>query len=130
MGSEALVGGAGGVLDMVALADRKGVDLIQISDHLGFSKAAHSARRVSHAFPFPLDQTWYEPIAFLSAAAAVTKRLRLSTYVMVASLRPPLLLAKQLATLDVISEGRVVIGLGVGWQEEEFRAAGMPFEGR
>jgi probable F420-dependent oxidoreductase len=131
MGTESLFGGdVGGVLDMVALADRKGIDLISISDHLGFSKQAHATRRETHKFPFVLEQPWYEPISFLSAAAALTKRVRLSTFVLIAPLRPALLLAKQLATLDVISKGRVTIALGVGWQEPEFKAGGMAFEGR
>jgi probable F420-dependent oxidoreductase len=123
-GSDGLVGGVKGMLDAVVLADRKGVDLIQVN------KAAHERRRETNAFPFVLEQDWYEPIAFLSAAAALTRRVRLSTFVLIATLRPTLLLAKQLATLDVISDGRVTIALGVGWQEEEFRASGMAFEGR
>ncbi|HEY3694024.1 TIGR03619 family F420-dependent LLM class oxidoreductase [Phenylobacterium sp.] len=131
MGVEALCGGdVEGMLQVVTEADRKGVDLISISDHLGFQKSAHATRGKTHNFPFVLEQPWYEPISFLSAAAMVTKRVRLSTFVLIAPLRPTLLLAKQLATLDVISKGRVTIALGVGWQAEEFRAAGMPFEGR
>jgi probable F420-dependent oxidoreductase len=118
------------MLEFVSQADRKGVDLVFISDHLGFNRVAHEVRRKTRSFPFPLEQPWYEPIAFLSAVAAVTSRIRLSTSVIVAPLRPALLLAKQLATLDVISGGRVTAGLGVGWQELEFRAAGVPFEGR
>jgi probable F420-dependent oxidoreductase len=131
MASEALYGGdVGKVLEMIALADAKGVDYVSISDHLGFNKSAHAERRVTRKFPFVLEQPWFEPISFLSAVAATTQRVRLSTFVLIASLRPTLLLAKQLATLDVISKGRVSIGLGVGWQEPEFRAAGMAFEGR
>jgi probable F420-dependent oxidoreductase len=131
MASEALFDGdVSKVLEMVALADRKGADFVTISDHLGFSRSAHALRRQTNKFPFVLEQPWYEPISFLSAAAALTKRVRLSTFVLIAALRPTLLLAKQLATLDVISKGRVTIGLGVGWQEDEFRAAGMPFDGR
>lgn len=131
MGAEALFNGEiSGVLETVVLADRKGVDLVSLGDHLGFSKSSHASRLETHKFPFALEQPWYEPITFLSAAAALTKRIRLGTFVLIAPLRPTLLLAKQLATLDVISNGRVTISLGVGWQEPEFRAAGMPFEGR
>jgi probable F420-dependent oxidoreductase len=131
MASQALFDGdVGKVLDMIALADRKGIDLVSISDHLGFNRQAHATRRVTNNFPFVLEQPWYEPISFLSAVAGRTQRVRLSTFVLIATLRPTLLLAKQLATLDTISKGRVTIGLGVGWQAEEFRAAGMAFEGR
>jgi probable F420-dependent oxidoreductase len=131
MGAERMFGGdVGGVLDFVVQADQRGVDLISTSDHLGFNRKAHADREVSHSFPFVLEQPWYEPMSFLSAVAAVTKRVRLSTFVLIAPLRPALLLAKQLATLDQISKGRVVIGLGVGWQVEEFVASDMSFEGR
>ncbi|HLG86827.1 MAG TPA: TIGR03619 family F420-dependent LLM class oxidoreductase [Alphaproteobacteria bacterium] len=131
MGIEGLYGGdLGAVLQMVSRADAKGIDLISTCDHLGFDGAAHAERLRTHGFPYPIEQPWYEPIAFLSAVAAVTKRARLSTFVLVATLRPALLLAKQLATLDAISGGRVTIGLGVGWQKQEYEAAGMEFEGR
>jgi probable F420-dependent oxidoreductase len=118
------------VLEFIVAADQRGVDIVTLGDHLGFQRAAHQARRETHAFPFTLDEAWLEPITFLSAAAALTQNIRLSTFVLIAPLRSALLLAKQLATLDNISNGRVTIGLGVGWQEEEFAAGGMPFEGR
>lgn len=118
------------VLDIVVAADRMGVDYVTLGDHLGFNAAAHRVRRETHRFPFTLDEPWPEPITFLAAVAARTERIRLSTFVLIANLRPALLLAKQLATLDTISNGRVMMGLGVGWQEEEFAAAGMAFDGR
>ncbi|MCB2047120.1 MAG: TIGR03619 family F420-dependent LLM class oxidoreductase [Novosphingobium sp.] len=131
LGLQSLVGGTvKDVLDVVVEADRKGVDYVTLGDHLGFQRSAHETRRQTHAFPFVLEEPWPEPITFLSAAAALTERIRLSTFVLIAPLRPTLLLAKQLATLDNISNGRVTMGLGVGWQEEEFAAAGMTFEGR
>lgn len=131
LGLQSLVGGTiRDVIDVVVEADRKGIDIVTLGDHLGFNRSAHEVRRRTHAFPFVLEEPWPEPIAFLSAVAAVTERIRLSTFVLIAPLRPTLLLAKQLATLDNISNGRVTMGLGVGWQEEEFAADGMPFEGR
>ena len=131
MGIEGLYGGdLGAVLQMVSRADAKGIDVISTCDHLGFDGDAHAERLRTHGFPYQIEQPWYEPIAFLSAVAAVTERARLSTFVLVATLRPALLLAKQLATLDAISGGRVTIGLGVGWQKQEYEAAGMEFEGR
>ena len=131
LGLQGVIGGTvRDVLDVVVAADRKGVDYVTLGDHLGFQRSAHQTRRETHAFPFPLEEPWPEPIAFLSAVAALTSRIRLSTFVLIVPLRPTLLLAKQLATLDNISNGRVTMGLGVGWQEEEFAADGMVFEGR
>ena len=71
----------------------------------------------------------YDPIVALGALARVTRRPRLGTLVLCAPLRPATVLAKALATLDVLSGGRLVIGLGAGWYEQEFTAAGVPFEG-
>lgn len=119
-----------GLLDLAAEADRRGVDLITTSDHLGFSREAHTERVRGNGFPFELEHPWLEPMSLLSAVAAVTERVDLGVYVLVAPLRPALLLAKQIATLDVLSRGRTRIGVGVGWQEAEYAAAGIPFERR
>lgn len=131
MAGEKLFGGdLSKLLDVVELADKKGVDFVTISDHLGFTGASHAERVEVRKFPYVRDQPWLEPISFLSAAAARTSRIRLSTFILIAPLRPMLLLAKQLATLDVLSKGRVTIALGAGWQEVEFDVAQMPFKGR
>lgn len=71
-----------------------------------------------------------EALMALVAAAAVTQRVRLMTTVLVAPLRDPVLLAKQVATLDVLSGGRVVLGLGVGARADDYSATGQPFRGR
>lgn len=127
-GLEKLDGGQfSGILEAARLADELGVDAVGLPDHLALSEQAHRER---DGFPWPIELSWWEPMTALAAVAAATTNVRLSTNVLIAPLRPALLLAKQLATLDAISGGRVEVALGVGWQVEEFAAAQMPFEGR
>jgi probable F420-dependent oxidoreductase len=70
--------------------------------------------------------TWLEPVALLSALAGVTERIRLGTMVLVLPLRNPVYFAKEWATLDVLSGGRSILGVGVGWAEEEFHLMAVP----
>ena len=76
------------------------------------------------------DGHWLEPITTLGVLAGITSRVRLGTNILEAALRRPVVLAKELATLDVLSGGRVDLGVGVGWQREEYEAAGLSFERR
>ena len=69
---------------------------------------------------------YFEQLTLLTYLAGVTKRIRLVPSVMIVPYRPPLLAAKVLATLDVLSEGRLTLGVGVGWMEEEFSALDAP----
>ncbi len=71
-----------------------------------------------------------EPIAALAAAAAVTQRVRLAALVVIGPLRNPALLAKQAATLDVLSGGRLTLGVGAGPRRDDYEAAGVPWTGR
>lgn len=117
----------GAILDVARRADDLGLDQVSVAEHVAMSASGHAGRA---GFPHPVDYEWYEPFAVLSAVAAVTRRIRLTSGVVIAPLRPAILLAKQLATLDVISKGRVEIGLGTGWLKDEFDASNIPFEGR
>jgi probable F420-dependent oxidoreductase len=74
--------------------------------------------------PFP------DPLIWLAYVAHATSTLRLGTAILIVPQRNPLILAKELATLDHLSGGRVILGAGVGWLKEEFEALGVPFEGR
>src|SRR5688572_20701958 len=116
------------LVESICIADQVGIDQVSMTDHVVMGE--RTDRYPYGNFPSPLTYPWYEPIATLSAIAARTDRIRLSTGVLISPLRPAVLLAKQLATLDVISEGRVEIGIGTGWQEEEYIASGIPFAGR
>jgi probable F420-dependent oxidoreductase len=71
-----------------------------------------------------------DPLLPLAYAAAVTSKLKLATGVMILPQRHPAYVAKQVATLDVLSEGRMILGIGIGWLKEEFEALGIPFEER
>jgi probable F420-dependent oxidoreductase len=71
-----------------------------------------------------------DPLVALGYVAAVTTRIRLATGIIILPQRHPLYVAKEVATLDVLSHGRVILGIGVGWLAEEFQALGIPFEER
>ena len=81
-------------------------------------------------YPVPPEMPFLEPVATMLYVAAVTERIRLGSSVLVITQRQPVLLAKQLATLDVLSGGRLIFGAGAGWMEEEFEALNTPFEKR
>jgi probable F420-dependent oxidoreductase len=105
-----------------------GVDRVVVVDHvvMGRNTDAYAWGR----FPVPPEEPWLEPLTVLTAMATVTSRLRLSTGILIAPLRPAALLAKQVATLDVVSRGRMDLGVGVGWQKEEYDAQGLDFARR
>lgn len=106
------------ILEMATTAESIGFDAIWISDHVGFGDP---------------DGDWsgaWESWTLLSALASVTTQVRLGTYVSAAPFRNPALFAKMAETLDEVSGGRVILGLGAGWNEPEFNAFGFPFERR
>jgi len=80
--------------------------------------------------PYPPSAIFYDPVLTLTWAAAYTRRVRLGTTVLVLPMRHPLPLAKELATLQGLSQGRLILGAGVGWMEPEFAALGVPFRER
>jgi probable F420-dependent oxidoreductase len=116
------------LLDLARAADDAGIGQLALPDHLAIG--GRLDRYPYGRFPLPADEPWLEPMTALAAIAGATRRIRLATSVLIAPLRPALLLAKTAATLDVLSEGRLDLGLGIGWQREEFEAAGVPFRGR
>jgi len=78
----------------------------------------------------PADADWLDPLLGLSYVAAVTSRIGLATGVLLLPEHNPVLAAKQAATLDVLSGGRLTLGVGIGWSAEEFAALGVPFARR
>jgi probable F420-dependent oxidoreductase len=116
------------VADMVALADRKGIDQISVGDHVVMGR--HLQNYPYGKFPGRTDYPWLEPLTQLATYASVTKSIKLATGIIISPLRPAVLLAKQIATLDVLSRGRAEIGMGVGWQKEEYQACGVSWMDR
>lgn len=123
-----LTGGPGELLDLVSAADDLGVGHVVHTDHVVMGE--RTDRYPYGRFPVPPEHPWPEPLTVLAAMAARTSRIRLGTAVLIGPLRPATLLAKTAATLDVLSAGRLDLGLGAGWQREEFEAAGVPFAER
>lgn len=79
---------------------------------------------------FPPTNRFLNPVVALTYVAAFTRTIRLGTGVLLLPQHQPLVLAKELASLDVLSGGRLIVGIGVGWSEEEYRALGVPYHER
>lgn len=115
-------------VEAARIADQAGVDLIEMPDHVVMG--TRTDRYPYGTFPTRVDEPWLEPMTMLAAMSSVTERIRLGTSIFIATLRPAAFLAKQLATLDVISGGRLELGIGTGWQREEYEALGLEWESR
>ncbi len=117
--------------NLATLAERGeefGFDIIAASDHVVIPRAIDSRYPYSASGQFSGDPTGacLEQLTLLTYAAARTSRMKLLTSVMVVPQRPPVLTAKMLASLDVLSVGRLIFGIGAGWMREEFEALGAP----
>jgi len=101
------------------------------AEELGFADAWSSEHIIiPKGAPYPPSALFYDSVLTLTWAAAFTKRIGLGTSVLVLPMRHPLPLAKELATLQNLSGGRLILGAGVGWLEAEFAALGVPFRER
>jgi probable F420-dependent oxidoreductase len=101
------------------------------AEELGFADVWTSEHIIVPAGAmYPPSPNFYDPVLTLTWAAAYTKRVGLGTSVLVLPMRHPLPLAKELATLQNLSGGRLILGAGVGWMEAEFAALGVPFKER
>jgi probable F420-dependent oxidoreductase len=114
-------------------ADELGFDSIWCNDHLSIPSAAgDGAAEPAYAAAYgeQRGQSIYEPLIVLAYLAAVTRRVLLGTSVYLLPLRHPLVAARQAVSLDRLSGGRLVLGVGAGWLESEFAAVGVPYRQR
>ena len=129
-------GGWGHIVDLAVAADVAGIDRLVMSDHVVFGENleayADPKRGGSKGGKQPTgpDGHWLDPVATIAYLSALTTRVRFGTNILIAALRRPVTLAKELATIDVLCGGRVDLGVGVGWQEEEYVAAGLSYADR
>lgn len=122
-----------GVPAMARRLEAAGFDSVWVSDHVLMTEDTSRSY-----YPFGDDGSpgwdvgtpWYDALVVLAQAAAVTERVELGTAVLVLPQRHPVVLAKQVATLDALSGGRVALGVGAGWFREEFEALGVDFDTR
>ena len=113
-------------------AERAGFDFLSVSDHIVVPADLKSAYPYAPGGAFGAAEHGHclEQLATIAFLAGVTERLRLLTSVLVVPHRPPILAAKLLATIDVLSHGRLIVGAGAGWMQEEFALLEVPFAAR
>jgi probable F420-dependent oxidoreductase len=113
-------------------AEDQGYDSVWGSDHVVFPVSFESKYPYSETgdFPVPGQVPWVEEVTSLAFVAGATSRIRLGTSILVLPYRNPVMNAKTLAAVDVLSGGRLICGVGAGWMQEEAEAMGMPFDDR
>jgi probable F420-dependent oxidoreductase len=113
-------------------AERTGVATLWAAEHVVLFDQYRSAYPYSPtgAFPLGAQADWLDPFITLTFAAAVTRRIRLATGICLVPEHNPLILAKEIASLDRLAGGRFALGVGIGWSAEEFAALGVPFARR
>ena len=117
------------VLAFCREAEARAIASLWVSDHVIFPRTA-SGQYPGGRFPFQPDVPYLEPVAVLAAAAVATERARLGASVFILGHRHPVVMAKMLTTIDTLSRGRLICGVGVGWWKEELTILGVPFHRR
>ncbi|MFM7120746.1 MAG: LLM class F420-dependent oxidoreductase [Gammaproteobacteria bacterium] len=119
-------------LELCRVAEQVGFESVWGGEHVILPDAIDSKYpyTADGKIPATPDTPIPDPLIWLAFAAAAAPTLRLGTCILIVPQRNPLILAKELATLDCLSGGRVELGLGVGWMKEEFDALGVPWERR
>ena len=120
------------VTTIATKAEELGYDALWVADHVIMPTNIKSRYPYNDSGDFPADPAdgLLEPLSLLGYLAGATKRVRLGTWVLVLPHRNPIVTAKMFATLDVLSRGRMMLGAGIGWMEEEISLLGAPFKKR
>src|SRR5712691_12942655 len=119
------------VKQVAATAERLGSASIWAPEHVVLLEQYRSKYPYSAGeFPLPTDTPFADPFTTLAFAAACTSKIKIATGICLVPEHNPLVLAKTVATLDRLSGGRLILGVGVGWLAEEFGAIGVPWERR
>lgn len=121
-----------GAAEMAAAAEAAGFESVWTVEHVVYPDGYESSYPYdpSGKMAMAADTPMPDPLIWLTWVAAHSERLRLATGILILPQRNPLVLAKQLSTLDEVSGGRLDLGVGVGWLREEFDALGIPWEAR
>ena len=110
-------------------AEKRAMASLWVSDHVVFPTTA-TGSYPGGRFPHPPDRPYLEPVVVLAAAAMCTQRARLGASVFILGHRHPVVMAKMLTSIDALSAGRLICGVGVGWWKEEMETLGAPFHAR
>jgi probable F420-dependent oxidoreductase len=121
-----------GLTHLAQSAEKTGIESLWTVEHVAVPIGYESKYPYSGdgKMPGADDAPIPDPLIWLSYAAAVTKTIKLATGILILPQRHPIYTAKEMATLDVLSEGRLIAGIGIGWLEEEFSALDIPFKQR
>jgi probable F420-dependent oxidoreductase len=124
--------GRDSLIEFAQTAEKIGIHSAWASDHVCWPTQFESKYPYSRdgSFPAPSGLGWLDPIGTLLFVAGCTEQIRLGFTVLILPYRQPVATAKQLATIDVVSEGRLILGVGVGWMREEAQVLGMPWDNR
>jgi probable F420-dependent oxidoreductase len=110
-------------------AESREIASLWVSDHVIFPRHVPPGYPGGR-FPHPPEKEYLEPVAVLSAAAVVTQRAKLGASVFILGHRHPVVMAKLLTSIDALSNGRLICGVGVGWWKDELEILGVPFHAR
>src|SRR5205823_1109354 len=121
-----------GAIELAQAAEAAGFESLWTVEHVVVPAGYQSTYPYAEdgRMPGPENLPIPDPLIWLSFVAAVTETIRLGTGILILPQRNPIVVAKEIATLDHLSGGRVELGVGAGWLEEEFDAIGVPFEDR